>query len=181
MTIATFLLISSSVTASAQVEKKNRPQIHVDVKSSHDRAHPGSDVLTLLMIDIQDGWHINSATPLDENYIATSVEVEDTTALRNIQVHYPQGREVVLDFSAAPLDVYVGSIRILLSYCIAAELVPGTYSIPVVINYQACNDNICLAPDSLSVAVAVDVVPPAEPVREINPELFDGYRDVPKE
>jgi len=180
MTIAIALVITSFSTAAMQGEKNVKHKIHVDVKSSHDRVHPGSHSLTLLIVDIQDGWHINSAAPLDENFIPTSVEVKDTTTIRHVEVHYPQGREVLLDFSDAPLDVYEGSIRILLSYCTATDLEPGTYSIPVTIHYQACNDNICLAPDSLVVEVPVDVVSQTEPVREINPELFHGYGDLPE-
>jgi hypothetical protein len=88
-------------------------------------------------------WHSNAhlASP---GLIPTTITVEPTDRVRHI--HYPPGQEVKMAFSSAPLNLYTGTV-------VAAMKLNPAVSEPVRISVQiqACSDEICLAPEYLSV------------------------------
>jgi hypothetical protein len=49
--------------------------------------------------------------------------------------------------------------------------------LPVEVSYQACNNDICLAPATVKFVIPVQVVPPEVTPAPVNPELFGGSRD----
>lgn len=153
-------------------QKAGQHKVSVQAKLSQDYVHAGSMVEALLLVTIHDGWHINSATPTDENSIETSVEVDSKIATLT-DVRFPPGEEKEFDFADEPLSVYEGNIQIHLTLDIATDLKPGTYTLPVALGYQACDDKICLAPATLRVDIPISVVPATQRVSRINLDLFE--------
>jgi hypothetical protein len=68
-------------------------------------------------------------------------------------------------------------VVILLKITAATEIEPGAYMLPVEVSYQACNNDICLAPATVKFVIPVQVVPPEVTPAPVNPELFGGSRD----
>ncbi len=91
-------------------------------------------------VTMQPGWHINSNKPLEDDFIATEVKVPGTAAT---EITYPAPIERSFGFHDKPLSVYEGSIRI------DAKVGPN---IPerVEMVVQACNDELCLVPETMS-------------------------------
>lgn len=181
------LSTTSAVVVTAQPSRAgkdktlDKKKIAVQVKLSLDRVHPGSACFAMLIVNIQDGWHINSTTPLEENLIGTSVEIQKRKVIDSTDIHYPKGIERKFGFADTPLDVYEGTIQILIKLSVATDVKPGTYSVPATIHYQACNDNLCLAPASVRIDISLRIVSRGEPVSRINPKLFEGYQEVLKQ
>lgn len=89
------------------------------------------------------GWHINSSAPLEEDFIATELAISGAE-VPDDAIAYPPGIERTFGFHDKPLSVYEGEIEIIAK-------VPGTTGpIGVHLTVQACNDQICLLPETVS-------------------------------
>ena len=165
------------VFAHAGLHAQTAAEHRVDVQArlSHERVSAGSEISVILVVEVQDGWHINSASPSDESQIETAVNAKLPEGFTISKINYPQGVMREFGFSDVPLDVYEGSVHILLELNVAGKVKPGTYTLPVSLYYQACNDNICLAPSSYDLRVALNVVPPGEVALPANQEMFKPY------
>jgi DsbC/DsbD-like thiol-disulfide interchange protein len=151
--------------------------VSVTAKLSHNGVHRGSSLRAALLVNIRKGWHINSASPSDEDLIATSAAFFPPPGLGVTAVRYPPGEPKLFAFADAPLNVYERSVVILLKITAATEIEPGAYMLPVEVSYQACNNDICLAPATVKFVIPVQVVPPEVTPAPVNPELFGGSRD----
>ena len=123
----------------------------------HQRS--GDAVEGVVTATIADGWHINSAQPLDEYAIPTELTLDPATAtLTNVQ--YPQHKLESFSFSGdKKIAVYDKTIQLPFSATLAA----GATSIGASLRYQACNDTVCLPPKTATVTIdpAVSAAAPA--------------------
>ncbi len=94
---------------------------------------------------VAKGWHINSHKPLDDDYIATSVDVKNASG----EGVYPQSVTKKFGFSDKPLAVYEGTVAISTKLESAAKS-----RIRAEVTVQACNDQVCLLPETLKVDVS---------------------------
>jgi thiol:disulfide interchange protein DsbD len=113
-------------------------------------ARTGDDVQGVITAKVTDGWHINSATPVDEYAIATTLTFDPATAeLTGSQ--FPPHTLRSFSFSGdKQVAVYEGTIRIPFT----AMLKPGAAQIRGTVNYQACNDRVCLPPKKAEVVIS---------------------------
>ncbi len=100
-----------------------------------------------LLITIADGWHINAAEPLDKDLIATQLALSDILSWQLEWVSYPDVQIKRLGFSQKPLALYEGEIEIT-GQLVAAEA-PKTSPVFMTLTIQACNEQICLAPEQV--------------------------------
>ncbi len=102
------------------------------------------DGLVRVKVTTLPGWHINSNAPLEEDFIATEVAITGPT-VRSGAITYPKGVERKFGFHDQPLSVYEGDIEI------TAKLGGGTAGpVTVELTVQACNEQICLLPETVS-------------------------------
>jgi DsbC/DsbD-like thiol-disulfide interchange protein len=181
MTTTIALLVFLSLSPFAGREEGERMQkeeyVSVTAKLSHDGVHGGSSFRAALLVNIRRGWHINSASPSDENLIATSASFFPPPGLSVTGVRYPRGELKRFAFSDTPLDVYEGSVVIVLRITAAAGMKPGACLLPVDLSYQACTSDVCLAPATVKVVIPVQVLPPEVTPASVNQGLFGGSTD----
>lgn len=106
-------------------------------------------------LGILDGWHINSNHPLSEDFIPTRVEVSAPAGVKAGEAIYPTPEFVNLGFSSGEqFSVFTGNTLIRVPLTPTPGFKPQA-SEPgeVKIDYQACNDNECLRPTSVSRAI----------------------------
>ncbi len=95
-------------------------------------------------INMAPGWHINAAEPLQDYLIGTAVTQPDDSPLADVVFPEPEIR--TLGFQRSALSLYEGDVTI----SAALPTVQDTQLVPtVVLQVQACSDEICLAPESL--------------------------------
>jgi len=101
----------------------------------------------VLTLDIQPNWHINANKPLDKDLIATELVLSDIMTQQLGKVLYPQAVEKTLGFSQKRLALYEENIVISTDI----ELTPEQMTKPIRFNLklQACNEQVCLAPETL--------------------------------
>jgi DsbC/DsbD-like thiol-disulfide interchange protein len=151
--------------------------VSVTARLSQDGVEGGSSLRAALIVTVRRGWHINSASPSDENLIATAASFLPPPGISVADVHYPRGLQRKFAFSDTPVDVYEGSVIILLRITAAGGMQPGQYTLPVDVSYQACNSDICLAPATAHIDIPVQVLSPDVTPRHLNRELFTGGAD----
>ncbi len=106
-----------------------------------------------VMATIDEGWHINSARPLDDFAIPTVVTIT-SPVLKSVAVQYPQHIERNFDFASGKLAVYEKSIRIPFT----ASRIAGDDTVNVSLRYQACDDSVCLPPRTLQQTVRLSAM-----------------------
>lgn len=116
---------------------------HVAVEA---RAVEGAAAI-IVRLAIDAGFHIN-ANPASEDFLVPT----QVTALDGEigPLDYPEGRPFRAEFARSAIDVYEGTLEL---------RVPVTGEMPtrLLLDLQACDDEVCLPPDE----VEVDVVEPA--------------------
>lgn len=160
-------------------QEKNRvgnEKVSVQAKLSQDKVHAGTTCAAMLIVSIADGWHINSAAPADEALIGTSVEIEKTNVLDSASVFFPSGIEREFGYAEVPIEVLEGRVSISLTLHVSKNVMPGKYSIPIRVEYQACSERVCLAPATVVADLPLHVVPLSEPIRRISHETFEDAR-----
>jgi hypothetical protein len=106
---------------------------------------PGGPVLRV-DIEIPDGWHINAHQPRSKALIPTRMSLsEKAKGWRLGAVDYPRGE---------PLSVYSGRVRLQASLSSAKPDPSGLRILPVELRLQACNDRVCLPPETLTLSLA---------------------------
>lgn len=107
-----------------------------------DEAGNADEISARAIVTIEDGWHVNSHTPLDEFLIPTVLSV-DSPLLRDLRITYPPHEMRAFGFADDELAVYEGRINIPFT-----ATRTGGGSVEARLRYQACNDTICLPPST---------------------------------
>jgi DsbC/DsbD-like thiol-disulfide interchange protein len=170
--ILAFLSLSPFTGWDGEGRPQGDEKVSVTAKLSQDGVHGGSYFRAALLVTVRRGWHINSASPSDENLIATSAAFTPPPGLGITELQYPRGAAKKFAFSEGLLDVYEGTIVIMVRIAAAVNLKPGAYTLPVDISYQACNNDVCLAPGTAQVVIPVQILAPEVTPTPENPELF---------
>ena len=101
---------------------------------------------------IAQGLHINSHTPSDEFLIPTTFSIPDGLGVRLDSAAYPAGTVMTLPIDpTTKLSVYTGE------FIIQARLVAtaGNHLAQGKLRYQACDQNQCMLPKTITVAIDV--------------------------
>ena len=103
MLFAMFVLLS--LTAAAQTSGQV-----VKVKPGEDsyKIKRGASSQVSVVIDIDDGYHINSNRPSEAFLIGTALKVERMRGLTTSAIIYPKAKVQKFSFSEKPMSVYEG-------------------------------------------------------------------------
>ena len=99
----------------------------------------------ILSLTIQPGWHINANQPKDINLIPTKISLTNNEDWQLEDVIYPESTDKLLGFSQQTLALYEDEIQI--KAMVIADENRETVVIPIELNLQACDEQVCLAPE----------------------------------
>ncbi|MFI5142395.1 MAG: cytochrome c biogenesis protein CcdA [Thermoanaerobaculales bacterium] len=114
---------------------------------------PGGDATVAVRVTVQPGWHLQSNAPFDPTLIPTRVQLDLPSGWRAEAWQFPAHRIIKLAFSDEPLAVFEGTFEATARVHAAgnpAKVVRG------VVEAQACNDKVCVAPTQVPFVVAAD-------------------------
>lgn len=122
---------------------------------------PGAEATVVIVVEIEEGWHINSATPRSDFLIPTRLTAELSEGLSLVAVDYPQPIVRKLEFASEPLELYEGEIRI--SARIRNEKGGAEPDGAAVLAYQACSDVVCKRPTRLKIPIRFETAKAPQP------------------
>lgn len=112
----------------------------------------GKAATVALHFRIAPGLHINSHIPSGEELIATTLSIPDGSGVRLKSVVYPSGTEFALPIDPnTKLNVYTGEFAIQARIMATA----GNHLVEARLRYQACDDNVCMPPKTITAAIDV--------------------------
>jgi thiol:disulfide interchange protein DsbD len=110
-----------------------------------------------VQLAIQAGWHVNANPPAMEYNIPTQVSIAPAGGLAAGAPRYPKGTEKKFGFEEKPLLVYDSVALVVLPLRAAAGAATGAQTLHGTVEFQACNDEVCLPPAKVPFDVAVTV------------------------
>lgn len=143
----------------------------VDLKADQNPIAAGSDLRLAVVVEIDEGWHINTEDPGDDFMIPTSVEWQVPEGWPEVVQTFPAGDEVTFDFSETPLRVWEEHVVLVGTVKVPAD-VSGEMELGVSVTAQACNNSQCLPPLAVKAVLAAEVVPAGQAVEAVNQEFF---------
>ncbi|HEX5632069.1 MAG TPA: cytochrome c biogenesis protein CcdA, partial [Gemmatimonadales bacterium] len=115
----------------------------------------GGSATVVVSLDVLPSWHVNANPPALDYNIPTTVTLSGGSGLTPGRVSYPAGKSQKFGFEETPLLVYDGTVQVRVPLTASLDAKSGTISGSV--EFQACNDEVCLPPASVAFAVAVTV------------------------
>ncbi len=163
-----FLFLPFIISAQFGLQKNI---IKMELVEGQDVAYPNSNYKFAVKLKISEGWHINSDKPKEDFLIPTNLVSQDPR-FQFAEIVYPDSKDLKFEFSEKPVSVFDGTLHIGALLRIDAGLQEGDYRIPIRITYQACNNQSCLPPSSLTDTLLIKVVNENTPITELNSEII---------
>jgi thiol:disulfide interchange protein DsbD len=117
----------------------------------------GGSAQVTVSIDVEDGYHINSNRPSEKYLIPTALKFERTAGLTTTPVVYPKAKLQKFEFSEKPLSVFEGKVVLKLTARALASMAPGSQTLKAKLTVQACNNKLCLRPQTIDVSIPLQV------------------------
>jgi thiol:disulfide interchange protein DsbD len=144
--------------ASAQFGKVPAPGELVKVTAGEVSLGAGGEATATFRLTIAPTWHINANPPFPDYMIPTRLVLEPAAKIAPGEPAYPEPHAVKLGFDDSDIFVYDGEVEVRVPLRAAADATAGATTLSGKLTFQACNDQICLAPATLPVTLAVTVV-----------------------
>jgi len=160
------------VAAASLGQAQSKPVVAARALTATDAAHANSPLKIAVVAQVAPGYHINDHKPSLDYLIPTELRLDPIPQITVKNVVYPKGTLKKLAFSDSSLSVYEGAVVVGAVLEVAKAVRPGSYALKGKFAYQACNDHACLPPASVPVALTVKVVPRSEPLKQVEPVVF---------
>ena len=108
---------------------------------------------------ISDGWHLNGPVPLQEDLIGTEV-LGAGSAFELADLRYPEPRRTQVGTQSGDVLIYEGRQRIAFRVRPASGAAAGQLpvAVPISVRLQACDDQVCLLPETVVLEVPLGPV-----------------------
>ena len=131
--------------------------------AARTQAAPGGSLRLAIRLSVDEGWHVNSHLPTQDYLIATALSLPDDWASLG-PVQYPPGQQVRLSISDEPLSVYQGSILIDAAVQVPKDAKLGPHELTLALAPKCATTRSCLQPQTLRLAIPVEVATPPNDV-----------------
>lgn len=117
----------------------------------------GGSVQVSVVIAVDDGYHINSNRPAEKYLIPTALKFERSAGIATTPVIYPKAKMEKFEFSQKPLSVFDGKTTLKFTARALQSLAPGNQILKAKLTVQACNNQLCLRPQTVDVSIPLQV------------------------
>lgn len=132
----------------------------------------GSTFEVAVVVGVMQGFHMQAHKPSEDYLIPTVLTAKLPIGFKELGTSYPPGIEKKLSFVDKPLLVYTGQFTIRAKFSAAANAPLGKMKLPFTLQYQACNDSVCLPPVRIPVAATIDVATAGTKPQQMSPQIF---------
>lgn len=117
----------------------------------------GAAAQIAVIIEVDEGYHINSNRPAEKYLIPTALKIEPPAGLTTTPVVYPKAKLQKFEFSEKPLSVFEGKAVLKLTARALPSLATGAQTLKGKLTVQACNNQQCLRPQTIDVSIPLQV------------------------
>ena len=121
------------------------------------KAKLGSMVEAKLVLQLREGYHVNSNTPA-EDYLIPLRLTWNAGPLTPAEVTFPKPRMEKYQFSPNPLSVFSGTFEVVARFKVASSATSGLAAMTGKLRYQACNDRMCLTPKNMDISIPLEIL-----------------------
>jgi len=200
--IRLLLLIATALVASAPAmaqlgapslfggaQEDEAPEVTIEAVPSRESVRPGDQLTLAVVMRFKEGWKIWPAAgqdvlpdAFDQFAIRTTAGLAETPewieAVGGVQWPEPKLSKVPNLTGAGTVEVptFSGTAVAYLPLLVAPDAGPGERTLIVEFGYQACDDSVCLPPETVELPVAIVVNPDAAAAADGSPaRLFEGF------
>ncbi len=170
--IIRLFLVSIFFLSMIAVSKNEEKIVKSTLLSSVDKLSTKKPNRIAIQLEIHEDWHINANDPGDEYLFPSEITFDSTHHIRVGEIEYPLAEEVNFSFAENPIFVYEGLIYAYSTITASPEQAGKTITLSGKVTYQACNDAICLAPQSAEFSLEIAVASNNEAANLINKSIF---------
>jgi thioredoxin:protein disulfide reductase len=132
----------------------------------------GSTFEVAVVVGIMPGFHMNAHKPSEDYLIPTVLTAKLPVGFKELETSYPDGTAKKLSFADKPLLVYTDHFTVRAKVSATANAPLGKVKLPFTLQYQACNDSVCLPPVRIPVTVTLDVAAAGTKPQQMSPQIF---------
>jgi len=143
---------TQTATADFSARPASKPPAVIYLYPEQITLKAGKATTVALHFRIAPGLHINSHNPSEEELIPTTLSIPVDSGVRFESAIYPPGTVFSLPLDPkTKLNVYTGE------FTIQARIVAtaGNHLVEARLRYQACDDNSCMPPRTITAAIDV--------------------------
>jgi thioredoxin:protein disulfide reductase len=172
---ATLLIISAlllPISADSQIPS-GREVVSPEAFVSFDPVARGKSFQVAVVMKIRPGFHVNAREVTADYLIPTDLHVEPPAGLKMGEIVYPKGTLQTFTFSKGKqLNVYTNSVIIRMPMTALPNAPMGEQRVPLKLHYQACSDEICLPPTTLSLYASINITDKPDAARAVHSDIF---------
>jgi len=170
--IAFLALCAALSPAAAPQVPSGRDVVKPEIYPSLDPAGRGSAFQIAVVMKIRPGFHVNAREKSEDYLIATDLKAELPAGFAGGEVSYPKGKLEKFAFSKIQLNVYQDTVIIRLPVTALASAPLGEQHIPLKLRYQACSNELCLPPVTLTLDAVLNVAASASAAKPAHADIF---------
>lgn len=135
---------------------------------------PGQQAVAAVTLDIEQGYHAQSNTPLQQGLIAFKLTATPPAQIHLYAPQYPKGRDITYP-SLGTLNVYTDKVVVYVPFQVDSNAKSGQLTLTGTVRFQLCDDRVCYAPRTLPWTLTTEIVPAGQAVQGAHAELFKNF------
>ncbi len=166
--------LTVALWASIAAAQPGRIPIELATVAAADAAHAGTTFHVAVRAQLEPGFHVNSHEPLETFLIPTVLTLDPPPGVELAGLAWPPAILLSQTGADQPLAVFEEAFAIGAALALDAALATGTYAVPGVLRYQACDETMCYLPATAPLDFSVTVVPGTQAIVPRHAEIFAG-------
>ena len=173
--IFSFLVVLALVSFPLSAQTLAGPVVSAQAFPAVQPVAIGVPFTAAVVLQIQPGWHVNAHEGIPDFFIPLEVFLSPNSPLSLVgKVRYESGIPKSLAGESKPFAVYQGGTTLFLDLVLTSGAAEGPLPVKLQARYQACNDQVCMAPMNLPVNLDLTVGSSDQAVTPIHPEVFQN-------
>jgi thiol:disulfide interchange protein DsbD len=132
--------------------------VEVEASLARPSASPGQTVTLQVVLRIKEGYHVYGPSVESAGLIPTTVSLTLPAGLSAGPTVYPPARRLKVSFAPEPVEVLEGEVRLQVPITVGSGAPAGQAVLGVEVRYQACSQDLCLAPSTAEFKVPLQVL-----------------------
>lgn len=166
-------------TSGFQKSKADRP-LKVKIYPFYNKLPLNDKCLVAIELDITKGWHIN-ANPANPDWMKpTVVRLKSKHDIKLSKIKYPKHHKLPVEGSPDPYHVYDGKAIVYVQLDIKNLKPAQSVELEFHVDFQGCNSEQCLPPDSIVMKGKLPVAAVGETLKKVNAEKFPKPKKKPE-